>query len=84
MPPGFPAVPEIPAEETRSPVICPDTLNGALLMYRYPRIIFLRIVIAVLVCATGTPPVAAAACDHPVDPILLGTCQKDTWHPTAR
>ena len=84
MPPAFPAVPEIPAQQTRSPVICPDTLNGALLMYRYPRIIFLSIVIAVLVCATGTPPVAAAACDHPVDPILLGTCQKDTLASESR
>jgi PKD repeat protein len=58
--------------------MCPDTLNGALLMYRYTRIIFLSIVIAILVCATGCPPAAAAACDHPVDPILLGACQKDT------
>ena len=47
-------------------------------MYRYTRIIFLSIVIAILVCATGTPPVAAAACDHPVVPIVLGTCQKDS------
>jgi len=47
-------------------------------MYRYTRIIFLSIVIAILVCATGCPPAAAAACDHPVDPILLGACQKDT------
>ncbi len=46
-------------------------------MYRYPRIIFLSVVIAILVCA-GSPPAAAAACDRPVDPILLGACQKDT------
>ena len=77
MSPAFRAAPEISAQQTRSPAMCPDTLNGALLMYRYTRIIFLSIVIAILVCA-GSPPAAAAACDRPVDPILLGACQKDT------